>query len=58
MINRLPRMTVCALLAGATLTGSATRMGPAAIRPDRANYNQGIVDSADEQMLLNLVRLR
>ncbi|MCB1125978.1 MAG: hypothetical protein KDM81_05745 [Verrucomicrobiae bacterium] len=51
-------MTVCALLAGATLTGSATRMGPAAIRPDRANYNQGIVDSADEQMLLNLVRLR
>ena len=33
-------------------------MGPRAIRPDRANYNQQIIESADEQMLLNLVRLR
>lgn len=38
--------------------GCATQRGPQTIQPDRANYNQGIVDSANEQLLLNLVRLR
>lgn len=53
------RLQLACLLLGATgLTGCATKMGPNAIRPDRANYNQSIVDSADEQLLLNLVRLR
>ena len=46
------------ILALATLSGCATKMGPSSIGPDRANYNQGIVESANEQLLLNLVRLR
>jgi hypothetical protein len=33
-------------------------MGPNTLRPDRAHYGQGIADSANEQLLLNLVRLR
>jgi hypothetical protein len=43
------------LLAG---SGCATKLGPKSIRPDRANYNEGIVHSENEQLLLNLVRLR
>ena len=47
-----------ALLVVLGLTGCATKMGSRAIRPDRANYNQSIADSGNEQVLLNLVRCR
>lgn len=39
-------------------SGCATGLGPRAIRSERPDYNRQIVRSADEQMLLNLVRLR
>lgn len=39
------------------LTACASR-GPGRIPPDRFNYNAAIAQSANEQMLLNLVRLR
>ncbi|MEN9674156.1 MAG: hypothetical protein RIS76_52 [Verrucomicrobiota bacterium] len=35
-----------------------TGLGPKAIRTERPDYNQQIAHSGDEQMLLNLVRLR
>jgi hypothetical protein len=43
---------------GLVLGGCATGLGPKAIRSERPDYNQQIVRSSDEQMLLNLVRLR
>jgi hypothetical protein len=46
------------LLPALWLTGCATGLGPRAIHSERPDYNQQIVRSADEQMLLNLVRLR
>jgi hypothetical protein len=48
------------ILSGALLwlTGCATGLGPRAIHSERPDYNQQIVRSGDEQMLLNLVRLR
>lgn len=48
-------LTLAGVLA---FTGCATKLGPQTVGPDRFNYNQSILDSADEQMLLNLVRLR
>ena len=39
------------------LSACASR-GPGRMPPDRFNYNQAIAQSANEQMLLNLVRLR
>jgi len=40
------------------LVGCTTGLGPKAVRTERPDYNQQIVRSGDEQMLLNLVRLR
>jgi len=40
------------------VNGCATGLGPKTIRSERPDYNQQIVRSSDEQMLLNLVRLR
>jgi hypothetical protein len=40
------------------LGGCTTGLGPKAVRSERPDYNQQIVRSGDEQMLLNLVRLR
>ncbi len=37
---------------------SCTSMGPRTIPPDGFNYNQRIADQENEQMLLNIVRLR
>jgi hypothetical protein len=45
------------LLFGVLLAGCATGLGPRAIHNERPDYNQQIVRSADEPMLLNLVRL-
>ena len=38
--------------------GCTTGLGPKALRSERPSYNEQIVRSGDEQMLLNLVRLR
>jgi hypothetical protein len=46
------------LLSAALLAGCATGLGPRAIRSERPDYSQQIARSGDEQMLLNLVRLR
>jgi hypothetical protein len=46
------------LLSWVGLSGCTTGLGPRAIRNERPDYNQQIVRSADEQMLLNLVRIR
>lgn len=40
------------------LSGCVNRVGPSTIPPARFNYNQSIAQSQDEQLLLNLVRLR
>ena len=45
-------------LAAALASGCATGLGPQALRGERPDYNQQIVRSADQEMLLNLVRLR
>jgi hypothetical protein len=42
----------------ATLAGCFTNYGPGTIPPARFNYNARIAQSWDEQLLLNLVRLR
>ncbi|MFO1461952.1 MAG: hypothetical protein U1G08_21430 [Verrucomicrobiota bacterium] len=39
-------------------SGCTTGLGPRAIQSERPDYNQQIVRSSDEQMLLNVVRLR
>ena len=39
-------------------SGCATGLGPKTIQTERPDYNQQIVRTGDEQMLLNLVRLR
>lgn len=45
-------LTICLMLS------SCSSFGPDRVTPDRFNYNQAIGQSANEQMLLNLVRLR
>lgn len=40
------------------ILSSCSSFGPERVNPDRFNYNQAIGQSANEQMLLNLVRLR
>ena len=50
--------TFLLVLSAALLGGCATGLGPKAIHSERPDYNQQIVRSGDEQMLLNLVRLR
>lgn len=40
------------------LDGCSTGLGPRTLRQDRPSYNAQIVGTGDEQMLLNLVRLR
>jgi hypothetical protein len=50
-------VTFCAALAAA-LAGCAGRIGPRVVPVDRLGYNEAIVRSWNEQLLLNLVRLR
>lgn len=52
----LSALGTCAVLL--LLNGCATGLGPKALRSERPDYNQQIVRSSDEQMLLNLVRIR
>ncbi len=58
MKKRFRAAAGCALVVGVLVSGCATKMGPSGIRPDTENYNEAIARSADEQLLLNLVRLR
>lgn len=47
------------LLAGAALLlGACAQLGPGALRTSRIDYNQALRRTEDEQLLLNLVRLR
>ncbi|MHC5047985.1 MAG: hypothetical protein ACYTGY_15705 [Planctomycetota bacterium] len=47
-----------AVLAACLLLTACQSRGPGRLPPDRFNYNAAIAQSANEQMLLNLVRLR
>ncbi|MFM1944980.1 MAG: hypothetical protein RI897_3962 [Verrucomicrobiota bacterium] len=58
MMKRFRATAGCVLVVGLVVSGCATRMGSSGIRPDTENYNEAIARSADEQLLLNLVRLR
>ena len=40
------------------LLPACTRFGPKGVPGDRFNYNEAIADSTEEQLLLNLIRLR
>ncbi len=50
--------TLLPVLSAVLLGGCATGLGPRAIHSERPDYNQEIARSGDEQMLMNLVRLR
>ena len=50
----LPNVLLCTLFA---LTGCSS-LGPGAIQGSRSDYNLALRKTDDEQMLLNLVRLR
>ncbi len=51
--------TLMLVVTGSSMMLSAcTSRGPGRMSPDRFNYNQAIAQSSNEQMLLNLVRLR
>ncbi len=53
------RAALAAALAGALLLSAcATRLGPRTIRAARFDYNERIARSQNDQLLLNLVRLR
>ena len=47
-----------ALVVCLSIGGGCTSQGPGNVGPDRFNYNEAIARSANEQMLMNLVRLR
>ncbi len=59
MMRTRPRRLALLLVSVLTAVMSAcTSRGPTRLPPDRFDYNQAIAQSANEQMLLNLVRLR
>lgn len=53
---RLTTLATCFVLSLAT--GGCASLGPAAIRWERTDYNVAIQETQNEQLLLNLVRLR
>ena len=63
-MTRTPRMAiplfpVClACVLAVVLLSSCTKIGPKSIRKTRFDYNSAIIDTRNEQMLANLVRLR
>lgn len=55
----MPRLLgSCVLLAGLLLSSCVSQIGPRTLAPARYDYNQAIARSWNEQLLLNLVRLR
>jgi len=59
MMRKCPRGLALLLVSVLSAVMSAcTSQGPMRLPPDRFDYNQAIARSANEQMLLNLVRLR
>ncbi len=57
--NRLCRRSLrWAVVVAVGLTGSSGCVGPSAIRYTRMRYNEVVRDTNDEQLLLNIVRLR
>jgi hypothetical protein len=57
MLSTRHRGVACVLLA-MVASGCATGLAPRALRSERPDYNQQILRSTSEEMLLNLVRLR
>ena len=51
-------MFIAVALFGSSLVWGCSTLGPRTIRGDRFNYNQAAAESSNEQLLLNLVRLR
>ena len=49
---------LCSLALLPLFLGGCSPFGPKRVAPDRFDYNAAIARSANEQMLLNLVRLR
>ena len=59
MNGRQPcRLLVTLLVVAAAAMPACRAIGPSRVSPDRFDYNQAIARSTNEQMLLNLVRLR
>ncbi|MCP3958741.1 MAG: hypothetical protein GY719_12880 [bacterium] len=62
MTNRTRRptamLTIACCLLALTLAGCGTNFGARNVRPARANYGEALSRSWNEQLLLNLVRLR
>src|SRR5262245_33484476 len=52
------RRTFIAILAGALLTAGCNSVGPRAVITTRPLYNQAIAQTNDQELLLNLVRIR
>lgn len=53
-----PRLSTIALACSAILFSSGCVLGPESLRLSRTNYNRAVVDTAREEMLLNLVRMK
>lgn len=51
-------LSLFAALASCVLLGCATGIGPRAVRAQRGDYNAALQETNDQQLLLNIVRLR
>lgn len=49
---------VLAVLLSLSFSGCATRLGPASIQQSHRPYNDSVIETLNEQLLLNLVRLK
>jgi hypothetical protein len=58
VMTTVPARRLLVVLSACLLLTACASRGPGRIPPDRFNYNAAIAQSANEQMLLNLVRLR
>jgi hypothetical protein len=58
MIERMIQVRIFLLCFIALSVSACSSLGPGRIAPDRFNYNDAIASSSNEQMLLNIVRLR
>jgi len=58
MIERMIQARIFLLCLIVLSVSACSSLGPRRISPDRFNYNDAIASSSNEQMLLNIVRLR